>query len=64
VACAPCPKLCLLLLSELVLGALLALDGRRKADAVHRLERLVNEVRARPLLVCEGVHLNIEEDKN
>ena len=59
---APVQKLCLLLLSKLVFGALLALDSRREADTVHRLERLVNEVRARPLLVREGVHLKIEEE--
>ena len=37
--------------AELVLGALLALDGSREAVAIHGLERAVDEVSARPLLV-------------
>mmetsp|Transcript_70195 Transcript_70195/g.106202 ORF Transcript_70195/g.106202 Transcript_70195/m.106202 type:complete len:552 (-) Transcript_70195:293-1948(-) len=42
--------------AELVLGALLALDGGGEAVAVHGLEGAVDEVRARPLLVRQRVH--------
>mmetsp|Transcript_82936 Transcript_82936/g.222482 ORF Transcript_82936/g.222482 Transcript_82936/m.222482 type:complete len:618 (-) Transcript_82936:32-1885(-) len=45
----------LLLLAELVLSALLALDGSAEAVAVHGGEGTVDEVGARPALVGKGV---------